>query len=264
MSISSLADMAEAGRWALTSAALKDGRRANENFIQSDNLSFDFDGADAEGVKQAIPEAEVYGAMEGIAFRAVTSLSGGWHVFCPLKEPIADFAAGQALKAAWVEALGADAGAKDLVRAYYGTPPEALKAIEGDGDLIDTLDRKLPTQVQTVGSGGRAAEGFRYTGYRLTGEELKQALALGYGENDTYVMGIRKDYSAFLRGEQPVGTRYPSIPGAVAVMRNRGYTWEQVEEVIRLNWADDPAEKLANALQWAGNCYAGREIRRGR
>jgi hypothetical protein len=48
-------------------------------------------------------------------------------------------AQGQALKAVWVTALGADAAAKDVVRTYYGTPAEALKVIEGE--LIDTLDR---------------------------------------------------------------------------------------------------------------------------
>jgi hypothetical protein len=269
MSISSLEDMAEAGRWALSSADLKCGHRANGNFIQTDNLAFDFDGPDVGGIKQAVPEETVRGIMAGIAFRAVTSLSGGWHVFCPLQSTITDFAAGQALKAAWVTALGADAGAKDIVRTYYGVPADVLKAIEGNGELIDTLDRaNLPTPVQTVtcgGSGGRAAEGsWHLTRHRLTGEELNRALARGYGANDAYVMGIPKDYSAFLRGEQPVGTRYASIPGAVAVMRNRGSTWKQVEEAIRANWSNDPAEKLDKALQWAGNCYAGKEIRRGR
>jgi hypothetical protein len=45
-------------------------------------------------------------------------------------------------------------------------------------------------------------------------------------------------------------------------MWNRENTREQAEEVIRLNWANDPPEKLENALQWAGKCYAGKQIRR--
>jgi hypothetical protein len=267
MTVASKEDMEEAGRWALSSAELKAGHRAKSNFIRADNLAFDFEGPDVDGVKQTVPGEEIHRIMEGIAFCAVTSLSGGWHVFCPLQTVITDLNRGQALKAAWIEALGADGGAKDLVRTYYGTPPEALKAVEGEGELIDTLDRvNLNTAVQTVTCGDtapRQTDGFWFgTGHRLTGEELKRALAKGYGANDTYVWGIPKDYSAFLRGEQPAGTRFANIPGAVAVMRNRGYTWERVEDVIRLNWANDPAEKVDNALQWDGNCYAGKEIRR--
>jgi hypothetical protein len=75
---------------------------------------------------------------------------------------------------------------------------------------------------------------------------------------------MRKDYTAFLRGEQPAGTRYANIPGAAGSMRGREYTWEQAEEVIRLNCTNAPPEKLENALQWAEKCYAGSgtEIRR--
>jgi hypothetical protein len=85
-------------------AALKGGHRANGNFIRADNLSFDIDGPDVRGVKQAVSEETVRGI------------------------------------AVWVTALGADAGAKDIVRTYYDAP-EALKVIEGEGELIDTLDR---------------------------------------------------------------------------------------------------------------------------
>jgi hypothetical protein len=265
MSISSSEGMAEAGLWALSSAELKCGHRIKGNFIQSDNLSFDFDGPDAGGVKQAVPEAEVYRIMKGIAFRAVTSLSGGWHVFCPLKEPITDWGQGQALKAAWVAALGADAGAKDLVRAYYGTPPEALKVIEGEGELIDTLDRARtqgPMLARAVQPGARQAAPL----VGLSKEEHRLALERSQYRDrskDTYSLGIRKDCSAFLAGEQPPGTRFPLIPSAVGCMFNRGYAWEQVEDVIRLNWAHDPPEKRLNAEQWALKCYEGLKAGKG-
>jgi hypothetical protein len=78
--------------------------------------------------------------MAGIAFCAVTCLSGVWHEFCPLQSVITDFNAGQVLKAARVTALGADAGAKDIVRTYCGVPADGLRVIEGDGELISTLD----------------------------------------------------------------------------------------------------------------------------